>query len=717
MDTFEIKIKRILFHNEESGYCVMSGSVKGVKDNITITGIFTKISLERIYTVTGEWTSHPRFGRQFAVSDWTELLPTTLRGIEQYLASGVIKGIGPTLAKRIVDTLGLKTLEYIDNEPKKLFLVPGIGEAKQKSIIEGWEENKQTRQIMLFLKEYDISNALARKIYNQYGQNSIDIIKKNPYRLCEDIKGIGFLTSDRLALSMGFEPFSNPRICAGIKFTLEENASGQGHCFLDMTNLVEETKKLLSLPDSCDSQDVDMTIRFCVHDMSKEDKVILEHDKDGETLVYLPWLWHSEDGTARRLKNLIRNSDENSISVNFEEIESTNGLTYDTIQKEAISTALSKGVSVITGGPGTGKTTVVKGIITALEDAGFKVVLAAPTGKAAKRMEEGTGRKAKTLHRLLEYGMNGFARDDNNPIEGDALIVDECSMIDINLMYSLLKAMPAKMRLCLVGDVDQLPSVGPGSVLRDIIDSDIIPVTRLKHIFRQAEKSEIITAAHTINEGKVPTISNSKDLLFIRCENTQIADKIIDMVNDLHNKGVDWKDIQVLSPMKNGEAGTINLNARLQQLMNPDGKKLTSGILVFHEDDRVINTRNNYKNNVFNGDEGYVCSVTKDEDEQDILSVIIDGKEVLYEKKIWDDLMLSYCLTIHKSQGSEFPYVIIPVTTQHYIMLQRTLIYTAITRAKSGCILVGSDEALERAVKNNVEKKRFTYLKILLQNV
>ncbi len=696
-------VERITFQNVENGYSVMKVKVKGYDDLVTLVGNLLEVPAGAVLLCEGEWRVDKRYGQQFQCETWEEVMPATAYGIEKYLGSGLVKGIGPKFAKLIVGHFGTDTIEVIETDIERLYEVPGIGKKRVEKIRESWEKQKDIKNVMLFLQGFGVSTAYAAKIYRQYGKESIDNVKENPYRLADDIWGIGFKTADGIARKMGYEMNDERRLRSGLIYTLNQLAD-EGHCYAEEEQLIATAKQLLEADEEC--------IRTAMtHAIETEDLML-----DG-TAIYLPPFYYAECGTANRLNTLVHTKEAGSIfTARFDlaKLQRETGIEYDEVQVEAIRQAIASKVMVLTGGPGTGKTTTTKAIIAALQSAGMRILLAAPTGRAAKRMSEATGMEAKTIHRLLEYNpQDGYKRNDENPLEGDALIVDECSMIDIILMNNLTKALPTTMRLVLVGDIDQLPSVGAGNVLRDIIDSGVIPVVRLTRIFRQAQSSRIVMSAHAINRGCFPDISNGQhtDFFFMKQEEPEkVAETIVSLVCDRLPKAYRQPNanIQVLTPMQRGVVGAANLNMALQQALNHNTAALVRGGYTFKEGDRVMQLRNNYDKDVYNGDLGYVRSVDM---EERTLTVDFDGQMVEYEASELDELTLAYATTIHKSQGSEYPIVVMPVLMTHYVMLQRNLIYTGITRAKKICVLVGQTRALAYAIHNMKVLKRNTRLK------
>lgn len=702
MQKLRCVVERVTYQNPENGYSVMKVKVKDYSDLVTLVGNLLEVPVGSVLLCEGEWKVDKRYGNQFVAQTWEEVMPATLYGIEKYLGSGLVKGIGPKYAQLIVSKFGLDTIEVIETDIQRLYEVPGIGKKRVEKIQESWEKQKDIKNVMLFLQGYGVSTAYAAKIYRQYGKDSIDTVKGNPYRLADDIWGIGFKTADGIANKMGYEN-NDPRRCkSGINYTLSELAD-EGHVYAEEEQLVKSAKELLQADEE--------PIRDAMSEMVQAEEL----KTDGDA-IYLPPFYYAEVGTANRLLSLLENKTANLFvkPFNIQEISKSSGIEYDEVQIQAIKQAIDSKVMVLTGGPGTGKTTTTQGIIAALKSMGLRILLAAPTGRASKRMSEATGMEAKTIHRLLEYNpKDGYKRNDENPLEGDALIVDECSMIDIVLMNNLMKAIPTSMRLVLVGDIDQLPSVGAGNVLRDIIDSERIPVIRLTRIFRQAQSSRIVMSAHAINQGRFPDTSNGKetDFFFMQMEEPEmVAENIVKLVKERLPKAYRQpvSNIQVLTPMQRGVVGASNLNVSLQSALNPSQLALNRGGYSFRLNDRVMQLRNNYDKEVFNGDLGYISHVNM---EDRTLQVDFDGKLVEYEVSELDELTLAYATTIHKSQGSEYPIVVMPVLMTHYVMLQRNLIYTGITRAKKICVLLGTKKALSFAIRNMSVLKRNTKLK------
>ena len=695
-------VERITYQNPENGYSVLKVKVKGYNDLVTLVGNLLEVPVGSVLLCRGEWKVDKRYGSQFVAATWEETMPATVYGIEKYLGSGLVKGIGPRFARAIVQRFGTETIDIIETEIERLYEVPNIGRKRVAKIRESWEKQKDIKNVMLFLQGYGVSTAYAAKIYREYGKESIDKVRENPYRLADDIWGIGFKTADGIAAKMGYEK-EDPRRCrSGILYTLGQ-LSDEGHVYAEEEQLVKTAEQLLEAGETA--------IRDSLARMLQAEDLILD-----KGAIYLPPFYHAECGTSRRLRDLAESTGRSLFDGLFDpsSLTAETGIEYDEVQLAAIRQAVTSKVMVLTGGPGTGKTTTTQGIIAALKKAGLRVLLAAPTGRAAKRMSEATGMEAKTIHQLLEYNpQDGYKRNDENPLEGDALIVDECSMIDILLMNNLLKAVPVGMRLVFVGDIDQLPSVGAGNVLRDIIDSQRIPVVRLVCIFRQAQKSRIVMNAHAINQGRFPDTSNGRDtdFFFMREDDPErAAETIVRLVKErlprAYRESPDR--IQVLTPMQRGVVGAANLNLLLQQALNPSGPSLNRGGYTYRQGDRVMQQCNNYDKDVFNGDLGYIREV---DTEERTLKVDFDGKWVEYDITELDELTLAYATTIHKAQGSEYPIVVMPVLMTHFVMLQRNLIYTGITRAKKICVLIGATKALAYAVHNMSVLKRNTSLR------
>lgn len=734
MEHLRCVVERITYQNEENGYAVIKCLAKGFNDLVTVVGNMPDVHVGSVLYLGGTWRINGKYGRQFQMETFEETLPATVYGIEKYLGSGLVKGIGPKFAKRIVQKFGKDTLEVIETDPDKLLEVYGIGQTRVNRIKKSWQEQKEIKNIMLFLQGHDVGTSHATKIYKTYGDKSIEVVQENPYRLADDIWGIGFKTADTIATKLGFGHEKYVRLRSGMLYTLNQ-LSDDGHCYATRDMLLKTGAEMLDVEDSLLSMALDEMIR--AEDVIIEDIPAKEEEVPKEKAIYLPPFYYSEVGVARRLNDILHNT--GGIRINPEglpqRIQQKTGMRYDEVQMQGIMAAVTSKILVLTGGPGTGKTTTTLGIITAFREAGASILLAAPTGRAAKRLSEATGMEAKTIHRMLEAKPpEGYKRNDENPLEGDVLIVDECSMIDIMLMYNLLKAIPDTMTVILVGDIDQLPSVGAGNVLRDIIDSGCFPVVRLTRIFRQAQASRIIMNAHRINHGKMPDISNGKqtDFFFIDMDkeaqkrgikqddtallSEEAAKEIVALVGSKLPRyyRIPPREIQVLTPMQRGVVGATSLNQSLQAAINPGDMGLKRGGFLFKAQDKVMQIRNNYDKDVYNGDIGVVGSVDM---EDRSLVVIFDGREVEYDASELDELVLAYATTIHKSQGSEYPIVVMPVLMTHFVMLQRNLIYTGITRAKKVLVMVGTKKALAYAVRNVVVQKRNTMLKERLQRL
>ncbi|MFO7963817.1 MAG: ATP-dependent RecD-like DNA helicase [Desulfobacterales bacterium] len=714
------QIDRITYTNEENGFTIAKVKVAGRRDSVTVVGNLLSPSPGEILEMEGIWTCHPRFGEQFKIVRCKTRMPATISGIKKYLGSGLIKGIGPVMADRIVQRFGKNTLNILEKEIEKLTRIAGIGKKRVEMIKKAWADQKDIRDLMLFLQSHEIGAGYAVKIFKQYGDRAITVIRGNPYRLAMDIFGIGFVTADRIASRIGFSKNSPRRVEAGIIYLLN-HLSDEGHAYYPLDLLVQKAVDVLDIEGE--------TVLFCLRNLSATEKIVIEENvrpDDGGQRVYLTGFYVAETGIARFIKALSAAPAFGSVVDGRKAaqwVASRLDIQLADKQLEAVRSALSHPVLVLTGGPGTGKTTTINALLKIFLRMRKKVMLAAPTGRAAKRMNETTGHTAKTIHRLLEYSLQkgGFARNDQKPLDCDILIIDETSMIDTILMYHLLKAVRPGTILVLVGDVNQLPSVGAGNVLMDIIRSGRVPVVGLNAIFRQAQASRIIVNAHRINSGKMPEINwgrdRKSDFYFIHQEDPQrVLDIILDVVTvripkrfGLHP----MKDVQVLTPMHKGIAGAGNLNVRLQQALNPR-TGISIGGREFRVNDKVMQIRNNYDKEVYNGDIGRILRIVPEK--QDV-SVRFDQRTVPYDYSDLDELVPAYAISIHKSQGSEYAAVVVPILTQHFIMLQRNLLYTAITRGRKLVVLVGAKKALAIAVKNNTVRKRYTYLQERLVSI
>lgn len=723
-ETIRGLLERVTYCNEENGYSVWRVSVKGWEDPVTAVGHSpSRIPGEELELV-GNWTEHPRFGRQFAFTECRSILPSSVEGIRRYLGSGLIKGLGPKTAERIVEKFGERTFDVLDNSPDDLGNITGIGKKLLDSVKESWNAQKAVRNVMVFLQSGGVSPNFAAKIFAAYGSDTIEIVRENPYRLAQDIFGIGFLTADKFAMNMGVEPTSPLRLDAGVLHALSEMA-GEGHVCMPRDKLVAHAAKLLQT-------DEDMAASAIERSVLNNTIVANRFGSDEQESIYLPPYYITERKSAMYLADMLRDG-LNIPGAGYGEIDAEMARSWarDCMhielaenQAEALRIALSAKASIITGGPGTGKTTIIRAIVGICEARGMNVTLCAPTGRASKRMSEATGHEAKTIHRLLEYsGAEGaFARGPDCPLECDLLIVDEASMIDQILMFHLLQATPKAARLILVGDIHQLPSVGPGNVLKDLIASEAIPVAELVEIFRQAKESSIVTNAHRVNNGLIPVEPNKgglRDFYFIEQEDPEkCLATILSLVTDRipARFGLDpVEDIQILTPMHKGTLGSSNLNNVLQKALNPEpGETLEQGGRTFKAGDKVMQIRNNYDRDVFNGDIGLIVRVHK---EANLVTACFDGREIDYASSDLFELVHAYAVSIHKSQGSEYPAVVIPIHTQHYVLLQRNLLYTGITRGKELVVLVGTRKAMQIAVQNDKTKHRYTHLDTCLRNM
>jgi exodeoxyribonuclease V alpha subunit len=698
--------------------------VPGRQDLVTVVGSLLSPMPGEIIRMQGEWSNHPKFGEQFKIVSYKSMVPATCHGIEKYLGSGLIKGIGPVMARRIVKKFGKDTLDIIEAAVEKLCEVDGIGHRRIEMIRKAWADQKEIREVMLFLQSHGVSSGYAAKIFKQYGKESIKVVKENPYRLATDIFGIGFITADKIAEKLGFGKDSELRAEAGILYVLHQLAD-EGHVYYPYEPLTEKCQEILQVDREVIVRAI-ATIaidkRIVIEDLNEN----TEEAKENYKAVYLAKYHFSETRIANRMKILLH-APKSIRSINAEKavewVQEQLSIKLAEKQIEAIRCAAENKVMVITGGPGTGKTTIINSILRIYRTVGVRIMLAAPTGRAAKRMSEATGHEAKTIHRLLEYspGKAGFKRDEQEPLDCDLLIVDEASMIDTVLMHHLLKAVPPTATFILVGDVNQLPSVGAGNVLNDVIASGAVPVVELNEIFRQAQESLIIVNAHRINGGSMPLFqakaSGDKldDFFFIEKDDPEdVLRLIMEMVKERIPKRFGFDpvdDIQVLTPMHKGTVGAGNLNVELQNGLNPspDGMGgITRGAKSFRVGDKVMQIKNNYDKEVFNGDIGRITRI--DHEAQEV-AVSIDGREVAYEFVDLDEIVLAYAVSIHKSQGSEYPVVVIPILTQHYVLLQRNLVYTAITRGRKLVVVIGSKKAMGIAVRNNKTQKRYTRLR------
>ncbi|NPV67795.1 MAG: ATP-dependent RecD-like DNA helicase [Anaerolineae bacterium] len=718
-------VERVTYYNAENGYTVLRMKPEqprlGMSRDglITVVGELPELQPGESVEFDGQWVEDARYGHQFRAESVRQIMPATIEGMRRYLGSGLIKGIGPRTAEKIVDYFGLDTLSVLDRDPERLLEVPDVGQKRMQMIARAWAEQQAIKEVMLFLQGHRISTGLAIKIYKTYGDEAIHKVQENPYRLARDIWGIGFLTADKIARDLGLPEDSPHRMAAGVIYALNE-ATNDGHVFLPRPELVRLAGELLRLEGAADG------IEAAIDRLHAADEIAIDMVPDmagrEKEAVYLPALYHAEVGVARRLRQMLDAPDSRLADLGsvhwgpfLAALGAESPLALTGQQRGAVRQALSSKVSILTGGPGTGKTFTMKTVIAALQRTGHNFLLCSPTGRAAKRLSETTGQPAQTIHRLLGYSpAEGFAYNEENPLDADMIIVDEASMIDLPLFYHLLKAIAPETHLLLVGDADQLPSVGAGDVLRDLIRSGAIPVTRLETIFRQVGGSLIIRNAHRINHGEQPDTRNEgEDFFFFGAEDPETAAAlVVDIVrNRLPERfGFDpLEDVQVLAPMHRGLAGVAALNQALQEALNPRGRPAERWIMgrLFRAGDKVMQVRNNYDKEVFNGDIGRVQAI--DFDEQSLI-VRMEDRLVTYDWSECDELVHAYAISVHKSQGSEYPVVVMPILTQHYMMLQRNLLYTAVTRARRMVVLVGTRKAIAIAVRNGHIAQRYSAL-------
>jgi len=763
MPTLDGSVENIVFRNEDNHYTVarfrLNDSGRLFRDDLTtIVGMLPGIQVGELLSIEGEWEKDPRYGRQLHVTSFVQRLPASLEGITRYLSSGLIKGIGPKKAKLIVEHFGLQTLAIMEQQPERLSEVKGIGARDREQIIKTWAEQSEIKELHLFLQSHNVSMNIATRIYKQYGKDAIKVIRENPYQLAQDVHGIGFRIADDIAVKLGLPADSVPRLATGLKYVLAQAANEDGHCFLPEGELLTRAANVLQAPYDAlpaameqlrSERDVFIEPPLPVqttsppsHPEIPEDEPpidwseVEEQEPEPQQRVYYGPFWYAEHGSARLLRILLHSpsslppASQQLWDTVFTRLAQNGNMHLTEKQREAVQTAYSKKVSILTGGPGTGKSTSIRALLMLLQKRKIDVALAAPTGRAAKRLSEatgalGTGVQAKTLHRLLEYSPhdNTYQRNEENPLPYQFVIVDEFSMVDILLFYHLLKALPRESHLLLVGDADQLPPVGPGNVLRDLLRSDAIPSIRLMELFRQAQQSKIIVNAHRINAGQMPFLKSetTSDFFFLPEED---AVRTQQLILDLVQRRLPARyglnpisDIQVLAPMYKGPTGVNILNEELQARLNPRAiAEIEWGGRVFRIGDKVMQVRNNYDKGVFNGDVGWIRSIDKENASLRVEFLEEAGPMLVsYEFAELDELILAYAITVHKSQGSEYPAIVMPLNREHSMLLQRNLLYTAITRAKRLCVLVGQQRALSWAVKNDRVAQRNTGLAERLQ--
>jgi exodeoxyribonuclease V alpha subunit len=709
LETLEGSVERLTFADPASHYAVVRLKVKGRRQPTTVVGPLAAVKEGEQLRLKGRYEIHPKWGEQFRVVWWYAVLPATVAGIEKYLASGLIKGIGPELAQRLVDHFGAETLTVIDNHPERLAEVSGIGPKKLAQIRRDWHTHKAAREVLVALQGLGVGLNLATKIYQQYGDQAVEVVTTNPYQLALDIHGLGFLTADRLAGRLNLDPKTPARLAAGLLHILE-TAAGEGHVYVPEDLLFDRTEELLQVHRK--------HLREALEALAREGRVALP-ELDSGRAVYRRPAWVAETGVTQSLGRLLTAAGSHPplhLEDLIREVQQQRGLMLSAEQTDAVAAALKEKVLVITGGPGTGKTTIISCILDLYQDLGARVLLMAPTGRAAKRLTETTGLTASTIHRALEFSpqTGGFRRSPAEPLKAEVIIVDETSMVDIYLMYHLLRAIPPAARLILVGDAHQLPAVGPGNILKDLMDSGVVKVARLHQIYRQAQESLIVINAHRINQGEYPILPKEfgqRDFAFLELEDPEaIKARLLDLVAEELPRRFrldPLRDLQVITPMHRGAVGIQTLNQELQQRLNPDSPRWTWGGRVYRRGDKVMQLKNNYYKEIFNGDIGQVCGFLAATGQ---LQVDFDGRVLTYDSDEREELTLAYAVSVHKAQGSEFPAVLLVLTTHHFMMLQRNLLYTALTRGRRLVVILGSKRALGMAIRNDRPVRRFTCL-------
>jgi len=718
MHTIQGEVVTVVYHNPENGYVIARVDSPAEPGQVNVVGLLGDVAPGESLRLAGEWVEHPKFGRQFKAESCEHLLPATLNGIRRFLGSGAVKGVGEKTADRLISRFGSQILDILDSDPERLLEVDGIGPAKLKTIVSSWQEKREVRGLMLFLQTHGVATTFAHRIFRQYGVNSVQRLRANPYDLAYDIHGIGFRTADEVALKLGFAEDAPQRLEAGVEYCLRQVAEGAGHMYLPRPVLVEEAGKLLGCHDP-------ELIEEQVESLAERKRLVIESlaEKGVGEAVFLTYFYRTEREIASRLRGLldhVSRIDPAKITKAVEQEEKRQSLTLSDEQRAAVESACGHKVSIITGGPGTGKTTITRVVVRALKALGLKISLAAPTGRAAKRLSEATGFTATTLHRLLRFQPGtGFEFNEEKKLSADVMVVDEVSMLDCGLCLSLLRALPMTCRLVFVGDENQLPSVGAGNVLGDMLESGVIPAVRLTHIYRQARESMIVVNAHRINEGEFPLGSPhpppKADFFWVEKEDLmELQALVLRMVCERIPEayGLDpMTDVQVLTPMHKGEVGTLALNRLLQERLNPAGRELVRGQRAYRVGDRILQLRNNYDKDVFNGDLGRITGFDAD---AETLNAEFDGREVEYDFDELDEIGLAYAISVHKSQGSEYPAVVMPVVSQHYMLLQRNLIYTGLTRARKLAVLLGSRRAMHMGLGNERGRQRNTSLAVRL---